>query len=219
MADGYADRFQVIQNAYDKNGNVIPSRWDVKPNEKPDPKQPNYYQFVPDPELQAEDSLVVLNTNVFKAVFGKGEEGKITKTGEAVLIVHYPAKAFGFINYEAKRRIGVGVARKNADKKYPDAPREDLSWLAQIGLSQKLWDDLNESKYVKGQRIKLAISTKKPNPLLGAIWQHPRQDINMGFIWAEVGLLVSVVFYILDLFGDAYHWSNHFRAFFDHLGK
>lgn len=219
MADGFADRYEVITKAYDDKGKAIPSRWDGKNAVPPDLKKANLYDFKLDKGLDAKDNLVVFNTTIFKAVFNKGEEGKIYKTGEAWLTVHYPSKWLWFFDYEAKLRVPVAVVRRNAGRKYPDAPKQDETWASTLGFGQQVMTALNDPKYLTGKRIKIAISEKEPSFWLGFFWKHPRSEINLGFIWAQISLVLTVAFYIIGLFGEAYDWAGGLRHFFDHRGK
>jgi hypothetical protein len=189
------------------------------------------YILVSDPKLDPQDYLISANTDVVKLLRGKRRhtpDDIDIKTIDATIIVRVHRKYWvwrwlKFPHYE-KITLPVAVIKRNSNKGRQDAPPHETNWLSSIGLSVALTEKLRRfiqpkqkiSPYIDNSEIiSMRLTTKKPNFWLGLTWQHPRQEINLGFIWVEISLISSMLFFFLSLMAEAYHWADWLRS---HIG-
>lgn len=222
MADGFVERgslsYQTVTKSYsgDNSANqpsISERTWlDEEPtlrlSDRALPYKINEYNS------DTQNQTIKLNAEVFGRVFGNQSQSEDDdrRSKDARIVLHYPAKFLG-IHRIGKRKFLVRAVAGRSSANNPDGTKEQ-GFVSTVRLSRKLQEAMPKNVLLDGI-LNFTIEQRDISFTAGMFGAHPRNDVNLGWLFVHVSILVSVVFFMVGLLADAYHWDNILRHFLE----
>ncbi len=202
----------TIGRAYDANGKQVKSQFELDKAKAIKLGDEHTYKIVQDDDIKS-GRYIRLTSDTYNKLFSKATDIEYVEKPLRVIVSYDVKRWFGKpkTKTETKTYTVYAVTRGYGNQAYPDGGERD-PFLSTIRASKQFFKALKGKKTEDGL-VRLKFEVADRNFFLGAIFRHPNQDINLGWAFFWISLVVGLVMFGLGLVSEAYDWKNGVRHF------